>query len=258
MFVTVPPPPEYFPFYPGVIAPFATVIEVTFNSKGVGNGFYWIWAGALGGAPDPTPVQVTITKMNPDCTGDLTYVVPASPPNIVVERFIVLDNGRELRSINISLSNGIPGLVWTGTAHRISKSSKAVNSCGPQTAQGSYLTSCENLLEWNAGTAFSDALLLRYDVDMTGNYTGTLYESVGGRFVDGLPVNGTITINPDCSSTQVLNIPAISGSVLAKGIYFDEGKQAYLMAVNWPDIPPDQQGIKYSLCQVKRIEHTND
>jgi len=248
------------PFYPGVIAPFATVIKVTFNSKGVGNGFYWIWAGTLGGLPDPTPVQVTVTKLRPNCTGNLTYVVPGSPPNTIVERFIVLDDGREIRTIPISLSNGIPGLVWTGVAHRISKSSKPVNSCGPQTAHGSYLTSCENLLEWDSSTntAFADALLIQSHVAMTGNYTGKLHESVGGRFVDGIPVNGTITVNPDCSFTQILNIPAISGTVLAKGVYFDEGRQAYEMAVYSPDVPTDQQGIKYSLCQAKRIEHVDE
>jgi len=244
------------PFYPGVIAPFATVIEVTFDSKGIGNGFYWIWAGTLGGLPDPTPVQVTITELKPDCTGNLTYVVPGSPPDTIVERFIVLDEGREIRTIPISLSNGLPGIVWTGTAHRISKSSKPVNSCGPQTAHGSYLTSCENLLEWDSSTntAFADALLMRLNVAMTGNYTGTLHESVGGRFVDGIPVNGTITVNPDCSFSQILNIPAISGTVLAKGVYFEQGKQAYAMAVYIPGVPADQQGIKYSLCQVKRID----
>jgi len=34
------------PFYPGVIAPFATVIKVTFNSKGVGN-------ASIGSGPGP-------------------------------------------------------------------------------------------------------------------------------------------------------------------------------------------------------------
>lgn len=248
------------PFYPGVIAPFATVVEVTFNSKGVGNGFYWIWAGTLGGSPDPTPVQVTITQMNPDCTGNLTYVVPGSPPDTIVERFIVLDNGRELRTVPISLSNGIPGVVWTGTARRISKSSKPVNSCGAQTTLGSYLTSCENLLEFDSSTntAFADVLLIQSNVAMTGNYTGTLHESAGGRFVDAIPVNGTITVNPDCSFTQILNIPAINGSVVAKGVFFDEGKEFYAMAIFDQNLPPDQQGIKYSLCQGKRVGHTHE
>jgi hypothetical protein len=58
----------------GAMATFINVGEATFSSKGVGNGFYWILIGTLNGGLDPIPVQVTITEMNPECTGKVTYV----------------------------------------------------------------------------------------------------------------------------------------------------------------------------------------
>jgi hypothetical protein len=69
-----------------------------------------------------------------------------------------------------------------------------------------------------------------------------------------LPVHGTMTVNPDCSLTDTLNIPDISSTVILKGAFFDEGKHYYSLGILNPTTPSDQQTIKYSFCQGTRID----
>ena len=242
--VVVNPPPQDFPFFTGAMAPFVNIVHVTFNSKGIGKGYYWIYTGAIGMTQKPIPVEVTITEMNEDCTGKFTYAVPGTPPAIVEERFILFDGGREMRSLPRSIANGVPGLVWTGTMHRIGKGSKPVKSCGPQTAQGKWLSSVENIIWWSGPTAWADAVLLLQDVSDTGDFAGTLYEKLGDRSNIELAIWGTIKVHPDCSYTERLHIQGFPGPpVIIKGVYFNEAKEAYAMAI----------GFSYSFGHSERI-----
>jgi len=245
--VVVNPPPEVFPFFTGAMAPFVTNSHVTFTPDGVGKGYYWIYTGAIAMTEKPIPVTVTITEMNEDCTGKFTYVVPGTPPATIEERFVLFDSGRELRSLPTSIENGLPGLVWTGTWHRISKGGERVNPCGAQTAQGKWLASVENIIWWTGTTAWADALFLRQNVSQTGSFTGTLYEKLGDISDIQHPIWGTIKVNPDCSYTEILNIKDI-GSQMIKGVYFHEGKEAYGMGL----------GLSYSFGHMERIGSGND
>ncbi len=233
----------------GALATFVAVGEVTFTPDGVGNGFYWIRIGSLNGGFDPTPVQVSIIEMNEDCTGKFRYSInlPGSPlETIVEERFILFDNGREYRSVPTSIQNGIPTLAWIGVGRRIRKPSEPVNSCGPQTAHGTYLISAENIVAPSPTVGFADTVLLHLNVSMTGDYTGMLYEKYGPLPVE-LPVWGTFTVNPDCSFSQSLNV-IIQGTLATigiRGVYFNEGKESYGLAMD--------EGIKYSFAQGTRI-----
>src|SRR3974390_1368786 len=219
------PPKKYFPFFTGAMAPFANISHVTFTSDGMGKGYFWMYLGSVGATTKPIPVQVTVTEMNPDCSGKFVYV--AGPNGATIEeRFILLEDGREIRSLPTSISNGVPGLAWTGAFHRISEGSAPVTSCGAQTGKGRWLTTCENILWWSGDTAWADTLFLREDVSDTGEFTGTLYERLGDYGDITHPIWGKIAIKPDCAYTEYLNIKDI-GSALAKGIYFDEGKQSY-------------------------------
>jgi len=240
--VVVNPPPQYFPFFTGAMAPFVNIVHVTFTPDGVGQGYYWIYTGAIGMTEKPIPAKVTITEMNEDCTGKFTYVVPGTPPVTIVERFILFDHGHEMRSLPTSIENGVPGLVWTGTIHRISEDSRWINSCGPQTAQGKWLTTTENIVWWTGDTAWADTLFLLEDVSETGHFTGTLYEKLGDYGDIQHPIWGAIKVNPDCSFTENLNIKDI-GTVVGKGVYFNRGKEAYVMAV----------GLSYSFGHSERI-----
>jgi len=248
--VVVNPPPQDFPFFTGAMAPFVNVVHVTFNADGIGKGYYWIYTGAVGATEKSVPVKITITEMNKDCTGKLTYLVPGTPPATVVERFIIFANGREIRSLPTSITNGLPGVTWTGTLHRISASSEPVTSCGQQTAQGKWLTTSENIVWWTGDTAWADTIFLRQNVSETGHFTGTLYEKLGDFGDIQHPIWGTIKVRPDCSFTQWLNIQSITGGVplVVKGVYFNEGKEAYGMAI----------GIPYSFAYGERMDNASE
>lgn len=251
------PAPDAQPSPPAWIAkgtvPFVNVEEITY-SDGVGDGYFWIFAGSISATLDPIPVHVTITEMNEDCTGKFQYTLANGAT--IEERFILFDEGREYRSVPTILAPpGIPTLAWIGTGHRISKSSRPVNSCGQHTAHGRYLLACENILRSGLypQMAVADTLLINSDISWSGDYTGVLYEKFGMKSIE-LPVYGTMTVNPDCSLTDTLNIPDISSTVVLKGAFFDDGKQYYSMGILNPTRPPDDQDIKYSFCQGTRID----
>ena len=217
----------------GSVATYVNVGEVTFSPQGVGNGFYWILLGALNGGLDPIPVQVTITEMKEDCSGKFTYTanLPGGLSATIEERFILFDNGREYRSVPTSIVNGVSTLAWIGTGHRISKSARKPWFCGPQTAHGTYMLTAENIIDLDPKTAVADSLLIREDVSLTGDYTGTLYEKLGPIFPIELPVSGTTIVNSDCSFTTNLNVEGIPGPIVIKGVFFNEGKEYYGLAI---------------------------
>ena len=235
------------------IVPFVNIGHVTYTPDGIGDGYFWLWGGMVRPALEPVPVHITVTEMNEDCTGKFQYTLPNGAT--IQERFIIFDNGREYRSVPTTLAPpGIPTLAWIGTGHRISKSTEPVNSCGPHTAHGRYLLTCENILKSGLypTRAVADTFLLSSDVSMAGDYTGTLYEKFGMKSIE-LPVNGTMTVNPDCSLTDTLNIPDIDSTVILKGAFFNEGKEFYSMGILNPTTPVENQDIKYSFCQGTRI-----
>jgi len=236
---------------PGLV-PFVNVSQVTFTPEGVGEGYFWIWAGSVAATLDPIPVHITITQMNEDCTGKWQYTLPNGAT--IEERFILFDNGREYRTVPTILGRpGIPTLAWIGTGHRISQGSAPVTSCGPQTAHGRYLLACENLVRSGLypQMAVADTFLLQSYIAMSGDYTGMLYEKFGASSIE-LPVNGTMTVNPDCSLNDTLNIPGISSTVILKGAFFNEGKDYYAMGILNPNRLPNDQNIKFSFCQGTR------
>jgi hypothetical protein len=236
---------------PGIV-PFVNIAEVTFTPDGIGDGFFWMWAGSISASLEPIPVHVTVNEMNEDCTGRFSYTLPNGA--YIEERLIVFDNGRQFRSV--PKSGGIPTLAWIGTGHRIGKGSAPVNFCGPQTAHGSYLMTCENIMRSAVyqTKAVADSFLLRMDVSMDGDYTGLLYEKYGKQSIDGLPVAGTVAVNPDCSFAATLDVnPNDEGAIEERGVFFNEGKEFYGMGILNPSRPADDQGIRYSFCQGTRI-----
>jgi hypothetical protein len=236
----------------GAYAPFVTVGEVTMGPGGVGDGFYWIRLGSLNGGSSPIPVQVTITEMNEDCTGKFSYQLNlpgVSGATTVTERFMLIDNGREFRSIPADIENGVSTLTWIGEGHRISRPGEALNTCGPQTANGSYLQPVENLTQFSSDVPiFSGAVLLHYNVSISGDFTGTLYEKLGptGNLV--FPFSGTIVVNPDCSyaSSIYVNVYGTPVTIATRGLFFDQGKKLYGLQVS-------SGGTQYSFGQGVRV-----
>jgi hypothetical protein len=176
---------------------------------------------------------------------------PNIPSATIEERFIVFDNGREYRSVPTSIEGGIPTLAWIGAGHRIRKPADPVDSCGPQTAHGTYLISAENLIPVDSTSAFTDTILFRMDIAMSGDYTGMLYEKLGPLSVE-LPVSGKFTVNPDCSFSWDLDlvINDVPAAVGIRGVLFDEGKELYGLAMD--------EGIAYSFPQGERVTQEPD
>jgi hypothetical protein len=114
--------------------------------------------------------------------------------------------------------------------------------------------SAENIIALDPTLAVADTLMIRSRVSENGDYTGTLYEKIGPTAVE-TQVLGTIKVNPDCSFTGTLEIPEFfPGAVIVeKGVFFNEGKEYYMLALDDPALPLDLQGIKFSFGYGKRI-----
>lgn len=235
----------------GALAPFVAIGEVTFGGNGIGNGFYWIRIGSFNAGPDPIPAEVTITELNADCTGKWQFPFTVlGTTNVIEERFVAYDNGREVRSI--PTATGVPTLTWIGEMHRISKPGELLGTCGPQTVNGKYLATVENILpipDMPSSPLFRNAMLLRMDVSMSGDFTGMLYEKLGPVANIELPIWGTTTINPDCSYNQTLNfvVHGIPRTAAIRGVYFNQGKEYYGLAMD------GNMGIEYSFGHGERI-----
>lgn len=95
---------------------------------------------------------------------------------------------------------------------------------------------------------FSDTLLLNLNVTKSGDYTGMLYEKLGPTGNIVLPASGTITVNKDCLSAATLNltIQDTPVSIDIRGVYYDEGKEAFGLAVS-------TGGTEYSYGQGQRV-----
>jgi len=184
------------------------------------------------------------------CSVDRRFVRPGVSAT-VEERFILFDNGREFRSVPTSIQNGVDTLAWLGTGYRISKSPQPVHSCGPQTAHGTYLLSAENII--GRDTAVADSLFIRQDVSLTGDWNGTLYEKIGPVSVETAAL-GTFSVNPDCSFTATLKVPEFfSDAIVMKGVFFNQGKEFYLLAFDVLSLPPEQQDIRFSFAYGKQM-----
>lgn len=246
------PAAEPYPFHwAGAYAPFVTLGQVTMGPDGVGHGYYWFMIGSLKGGSDPVPVEVTITELNEDCSGRFSYEfqLPDTPePTLIEERFILIDNGREFRSI--PTGGGIPTLAWIGEGHRIARFGEPRYTCGPETAHGTYLMTVENLLRFPTTPILSDAVLLHYHVGMTGDVSGMLYEKFGPTGNIELPIWGTLVVDPDCSFNATLQatIQGRLSTIPIRGVFFDQGKGLFALNVN-----AKPTGTQYSVGVGERI-----
>ncbi len=218
------------------VAPILTVGQITVGPDGVGHGYFWYRVGSLKGGLEPTPFETRLLEMNEDCTGKFSAtftLVPGQPPETIVERIIVFDNGRQYRAIPVS-SGSIPTMTYIHEGHRINDPGESPNTCTPQTKEGRWLVTAENLVQFPTQPMFSDVVLLTYDVSTTGDYTGTLYEKLGTIGDIVLPATGTTHVNPDCSFTGELYLTVYGKPTTGpiRGVFFDQGKKFYALNMN--------------------------
>jgi hypothetical protein len=204
-------------------APIAGVGLYTIKPTGKADGFYWLVAGAWNFGLTPVPFHATV-DLRADCTGSLTADFFGSP---MVERFVILGNGREMRSVATLTAS--PTGNWLTTANRIT------GSCGQNKVHGDYLMECKNIFELPVDPnhpldphIFGGAIHIRMLISPGGDYTAKVYGKVGP---DSTPFDafGHITVNSDCTAEGTLATSFLPTVSHGRGVFFNEGKQAFWM-----------------------------
>lgn len=206
---------------------------------GTADGSYWIVAGAmdLGHSPlEPTPFHATIS-VNRDCTGVMNY---SYGPYAMSEQMVILDNGDEIRSI--AAQTAVATSTWITTSRRIG------GACTQNKVVGSYLFSCKSLFLVDPTHIFAGASLIELNLAGDGKSTGTFTGKFGPQIVPPFPVSGVFKVNADCTAEGTLDFGI--GQNIAKGVFFNEGKEGYwLPLVNNPGAIPQP----YGYCDIKQI-----
>ncbi len=215
--------PGGIPLLEGTLLPIYMTGLFTIGRDGTAEGTY---SGLFGlvplGLPDPLPLTATFAVHN-DCTGEM--VGPNGFGGVNTDKFVVLDNGREIRSVGIS---GAP-FLWQFTMVRIGRGAEQAPMCGPNTVRGRYVMRCEGIEVSSPGPppAFASVLpLFVLDVEADGTMTGRHYSR--DHPLDGFAVSGQVTVNPDCTSQMTMQTDALPGATIqARSVYYDNGKEGF-------------------------------
>jgi len=224
--------------------PIAGVGVIDIHADGTGTGEYWGVAGAWNFGFTPVPWDATIV-LNDDCTGSFLFEFGGST---LIEKFVVLGNGREIRSV--ATQTAIPTGNWLSTAYRIN------GSCGQNKIHGEYLFQCKNLyqLPVDPPNIFGGAIHIRMLIEPGGDWAGNVYGKVADSNAE-FPAYGHIAWNEDCTAEGTLETPFMPGVVSqAKGVFFDEGKRGYWMPLlnTMGDVTMPQP---YGYCEITKIEN---
>jgi len=250
------------PAWSAIYAPIALTGTLTFSPSGQVEGSYWGFIGNSSTGLNPLALRGQILELKPDCTGLVRYTTPGLVGGVAVtftERFVVLDNGREIRSIKIATDNPQLSLaVWHSHLRRIRHSETALGSCGQQMLQGIYVARCTGLE--NAGPGglplFASSSTLRLAISHTGGYTGQFFTSVAGTSVQS-PAAGLFTVKSDCTIEGTLQTPLFPGVTnVARGAIFDEGREGFFLPlVNNGPASGQVTAIKFATCDLSRADH---
>jgi hypothetical protein len=217
------PGPGGLPMLQGAVLPiyFSGLLAVA--ADGTATGAYWGLFGLVPlGVDEPHPWNATFT-VNPDCTGEMTY--PNLLGSINVEKIVVLDNGREIRTVAVET----PGMPWETTSVRISRAGGSGPMCGPDSFRGTYVMRCHGIEVMSPGPppAYGNVTpLFRLEVGPGGTMTGRHF----GRDLplEGHEVTGQATVNPDCSLQATMQTGAVpGGTILTKGVLYDNGREMF-------------------------------
>lgn len=223
--------------------PIAGVGVVDITREGTMDGQYWLVAGALNFGLAPLPWHATIT-LDGDCTG---YWESDFGGALLRERFVVLDNGRELRAV--TTDTAVPTGNWHTTAHRVTA------PCKQHTLRGNYLIECKNLYQFPVPppNIFGGAIHLRATFARGGDFTASIYGKVGPDN-SGLEGFGHLTLNGDCTAEGTLTTPGFPIVNHARGVFFDGGRRGYWMPL--ANEMPDGTLVPhpYGFCVITRID----
>jgi hypothetical protein len=221
-------------------APIAGVGVYTVKPDGKADGSYWLVAGAmnLGDPLVPTPFHATIS-INPDCTGLMNYSFGSYPMS---ETLMVLDNGNEIRSM--AVQTAVPTSTWNTTSRRVG------GACTQNKVVGSYLFACKSIFALDASDVFAGTSLIRMNISRDGSSLGTFTAKFGPVNVPDTQVSGTFKVNDDCTAEGTLNFGV--GQSVAKGVFFNEGKEGYWLPLV---VNPGAVPQPYGYCDIKQISN---
>ena len=244
------PDPTY--HLPGAVLPGVFAGRVTIRTDGTFDGYYWM--NLAGGviSPSPIPFSGPVT-VNPDCTGIWSYgaVMPDGSTFTVVEKFAIVDQGRELRSI--SWSTGIPTFTWTLVARRIP------GRCTPGLVQGAYalqygghalVPGLPNPMPNPALLASSG--LFDFTVDIGGAMSGRMLHKIGPVPFE-TPFTGTFEASADCAVTMTADVPGM-GEVTAFGILVENAQRGYGVPM-WVMTPSGLEFEQPMYCELVRMKN---
>ncbi len=251
-FVGSGPGPVPYPSIAGALSPVALVGIVQIHPDGAVTGSYW--GNAYGQPPRKDENWNGTITMNPSCVGDWSYtvVLPGVPPVPVTEKIVVLDQGKEIRTA--SMTHPLPFIVWNSTAKRISGSLVKEGICRQDMTRGTWVNVCRGFAHIpTTETVAPMVAVIPLTTDELGQYEGTFNAKLGPVSV-ALPVEGTMTLQPDCYGEMTVAFPTWGNSG-AKGILvgLDEGKELWLMLTK--DVAPDGTETTHLpvLCDVLRM-----
>jgi len=214
--------PGDIPMLEGTVLPVHMTGVMTVGRDGNAEGRY---SGLFGlvplGYPTPLPVVASF-RVHADCTGEMT--APNGFGGINTDKFVILDNGQEVRSVGVS---GAP-FAWQFTMVRIGRADEQAATCGRNTVRGRFVMRCQGFE--GAPTkppAYSGVLpMFVFDVAANGTMTGRHYAR--DHALDGLAVTGAVTVNPDCTTLMTVRTEALPGAtILATGVFYDNGREGF-------------------------------
>lgn len=235
-FVGQGPGPVPYPSIAGALTPVALVGIVQIHRNGAVTGSFW--ANSYGQPPMKVESWDGTISLDASCMGDWSYMVELPGPVYlpVQEKIVVLDQGKEIRSVSMKHPN--PFVVWDMTARRISGSLVTGGKCRQDMSKGTWVNVCRSYVQ-APGTPMVVAMagMIPLTMDALGNFEGTFYAKMGPQSFE-TPVEGTVTVHPDCYADLKMVVPAWGGAGSESAlVLLDEGKEAWSLLTH--NVAPD-------------------
>ncbi|MDT8069875.1 MAG: hypothetical protein ROO76_17065 [Terriglobia bacterium] len=222
----------------------------------------WLHMGKFHTDPSITtlPAQVTSVEIEHGIDGQALGCIAtlALPPDLVggpatVDKFVVLDNGNEIRGVHAT--DGYPVTTSIAVGKRITRALDAAPRCGTNTMKGSYVATCPGLLYNSDGTTMSIASMLDLKSLPEGLLSGMLFNRVENHATES-PVHGLLAMNPDCSGEGYLYglLPGSGAKALFVLFAYDQGKGAFLLPTELE--LPNGMRLPYPSTQSCVVERT--
>ncbi len=249
---------------PGLYAYGVIVGVMTIKPDATMNIRYWSTIGSwssmrtgvsMAGSIKSIGLERTAGGVELGCVGLAEYApFENAPPHR--DRFFVLDNGREIRSMPFD-TPAFPTVATMGVARRITRAGDPAPRCGAQTARGSYLLSCPGPLFNPSGEVktVGSMAFIHLKLQENGVMTGVLHNRSANVYTP-VQVDGGLVVNPDCTGEAWFVAPEfVPGAVLKSMFVFtSEGRDGFALPLELY-YPAANLTVPYPpvSCEIQRI-----